>query len=100
LLAFSLRPSEGGSHLSLILVDGLDGLDDRKRAVASYANALAGRQVNCPLEGRAYRLDNAIRGAFVLHGATSLAPPPSSVWYPTQQSDISWLLLLWFEPLY
>ena len=88
LLAFSLRLSEGGSYLPLMLVDGLYGLDDRKLAVASYANEHAGCQLNCPLEGRAYRLDNAVRDAFVLHGATSLARPPSSVRYPTQQSKI------------
>jgi hypothetical protein len=100
LLAFSLRLSERGSDLSPILVDGLDGLDDRKLAVASYASELAGRQANCPLEGRAYRLENAVRDALVLHGGTKVSPPKFRPLPDTAIQIFFLALLLWFEPLY
>jgi hypothetical protein len=73
---FSLRLSESGSHLSLILVDGLYDLDDRKLPVVSFATALAGCQADGPFESRAYRLDHAITDTFVFHGETSSGDDP------------------------
>jgi hypothetical protein len=67
LLAFSFSCSEGGFDLPLILVDRLYDLEDRQWAVASFAKALAGRQISRPLEGRAYRLDHGELDALVFH---------------------------------
>jgi hypothetical protein len=80
---FSMCLSEDSSYLALILVDDFDGFDDRKLAVASFTNALAGCQTNCPSAGRAYRFAHAITDAFVFHGETRSGMGSSSSPHPT-----------------
>jgi hypothetical protein len=54
-------------------------LDERKRSVTGFTNALPSFKANCPSEGRAYRLDQSVPNALVLQHSNWLWLVPNFI---------------------